>query len=506
MEALRTSKDYFSSDALRADLKGRTVRGGAITAAAQVANIFISLAAISVLARLIDPADFGLIGMVTVLTNFAAMFVDSGLSMATVQREKITSQQVSNLFWIASGLGAVIALIVACLAPFVAWFYGEPRLTAITLALSVSFLFSGFTLQHQALLRRNMQFVALSTITIVAILIGQLAGIAWAWQFYKSEYDYWALVLIPITTAGVRLMGTWLACRWQPGWPTARVGTRGLVEFGANLTGFNFVNYFARNADNLLIGWYYGPVALGFYDRAYKLLSIPLRQINGPITGVAIPALSRVIEDPAKYRRFFLRLLQLVLIITMPLAAFLFSTRDWCVDLLLGPKWAAAVPIFAWLSLAAFLQPFSQVTGWLFLSQGRGREMFHWGIVGGSTAVASFLVGLPWGPVGVAACYSISGLLVRMPILTFWTTRRGPVGMGDVLRVMPLPLGVGGAVFLSLSLLRQIVTIESSIMGILAAMVIALTAWLAVLFSTTAGRNTLSFLGDSIAGLRPQNN
>ncbi len=257
--------DYFSSESLRQGLKEKTVRGGKVTAGGQVATLLISLAAVPALARLLEPEDFGLLAMVAVLTNFARMFVDAGLSMATVQQEKITPQQVTNLFWIATALGALISVVVACLAPAVAWFYGEPRLTAITLALSVSFFMSGLAVQHRALLRRGMQFMAITSVGVLAAIAGQVVAIAWAWRHYGQDNDYWALVLIPIVTAGVGLIGTWLTCRWRPGWPRAKAGTRNLVVFGANMTAFSFVNYFARNLDNLLIGWWWGATPLGYY-------------------------------------------------------------------------------------------------------------------------------------------------------------------------------------------------------------------------------------------------
>lgn len=148
---------YFSSQQLRAGLKGKTVRGGLYTAVSQVLVVLINLAAIPILARLLSPSDFGLVAMVSVFTGLAAMFVDAGLTMATVQREELTHQQVTNLFWLATALGLLIALFVAAASPLLAWFYDEPRLIAITIAMSAATFFSGLTIQHQTLLRRAMQ-------------------------------------------------------------------------------------------------------------------------------------------------------------------------------------------------------------------------------------------------------------------------------------------------------------------------------------------------------------
>ena len=415
--------DYFSDGSLHADLKGKTVRGGMYTAVAQCIQIGTQFAAIPILGRLLRPEDFGLVAMVTALTAFAGIFVDVGLSTATIQRPKITVGQVSNLFWIATALSCVVAATVALLSPAIAWFYHEPRLVAITLVLCVSFVLSGVTMQQQALLRRAMRFRALAIIQSVTVVASYAAAIVWAWMYR----NYWAMVLLPVVGALVRMVGTWIACGWLPVLPRRGTGVWDMLTFGGYLTGFNLTNYFSRNADNMLIGWYWGATPLGFYDRAYKLLTFPLLQINAPLMGVAVPALSRTLDDPARYRRGYLTMMESLLLITIPLMAVVYVTRDLCVEVLLGPQFRDSVPIFAWLGVAACFQPFMSTLGWLLISQGRTREMFQWSIFASAVSVISFLAGLPWGPVGVAACYVVASGLIHLPTLVYWTTRSGPV-------------------------------------------------------------------------------
>ena len=252
--------DYFSSERLRTDLKAKTVRGGLYAASAQGLIVLMSLATIPVLTRLLEPEDFGLVAMVTVFTGIAAMFVDAGLTMATVQRDELTHQQVSNLFWVATGLGFLLALLVIASSPLVAWFYGEPRLMPITVALAAAPFFSGLTIQHQALLRRTMRLRQLAVVQVTCNFLGYAFAIAVAWQ-YRT---YWALVVLPVSVAVLRMAGTWAVCSWRPGLPRRGAGARAMVGFGANLTGFSFANYFARSGDNMLIGWAWGDTALGF--------------------------------------------------------------------------------------------------------------------------------------------------------------------------------------------------------------------------------------------------
>ncbi len=488
--------DYFSDESIRSDLKRKTVRGGMFTAAAQAAQVGIQLAALPILARLLDPADFGLVAMVTVFTHFAVMFVDVGLSMATVQRPKITQYQVSNLFWLSLALGSAISFLVAALSPLIAWIYGEPRLIAITLALCPSFVFAGLTLQPQALLRRAMRFKVIATVQVLSVLMGYTAAIAWAWCYR----DYWAMVVFPVVTAFVRMSGTWVACGWRPSRPRRNTGVWQMIAFGGHLTGFNLTNYFSRNADNMLIGWYWGAMPLGLYAQAYKLLLFPLQQIMGPLTGVTVGALSRSVDDPPRYRRAYGKILESLLLVTVPLMVFVLATRDLCIEVLLGSQWMEAVPIFAWLGVAALVQPFTASLGWLLISQGRAKEMFGWSIFASIVSVASFLVGLPWGPVYVAACYVVANIAIHMPTLVYLATREGPVRLRDLLFSVRVPALVATAVLAETVLIRGFVATGNSYADLAIYSIAAAVVWVGVMLLTSAGRHRLVYYSRSLVG------
>src|SRR5690606_2045854 len=216
-----------------------------------------------------------------------------GMSMATVQREDITHQQVSNLFWLSTGLGLVIALVLAAISPLVAMFYDEPRLVAIMLALAAGPLFGGLRIQHMALLRRALQQKRMVVVGIVSTILSYATAITIAAVYHS----YWALVVLPISNALFGTLAAWMVCRWWPSLPKRGAGVRSMVGFGANVTGFNFINYFARSGDNLLIGWWWGAQPLGFYELAYRLMMAPLRQLSSPLQQVMIPVLSRLQGD-----------------------------------------------------------------------------------------------------------------------------------------------------------------------------------------------------------------
>src|SRR5262245_21140369 len=255
-----TWHEHFRTDQLKSDLARRTARGGAVTIASQGVKFFVSTATTVILARLLTPQDYGLIGMVAVVTGFVALFKDLGLSAATVQRDEINSEQISTLFWINLGLSFGVLILTAVLAPLVGWFYGDPRVRLIMVVYAVGFLFGGAAVQHAALLNRQMRFTALMIIEIVSLLVSIVAAIFLAW----SGWHYWALVTSQLLQGLAYTIGTLIACDWRPSWPSRSSGVGSMLSFGRNLTGFTIVNYFARNLDNMLIGKFWGSQQLGF--------------------------------------------------------------------------------------------------------------------------------------------------------------------------------------------------------------------------------------------------
>lgn len=426
---------YFNTAHLRADLKGRSVRGGAITVASQGIAFLLRMGSTIFLARLLTPADYGLIGMATVITGFVELFKDLGLSAATVQKSEINHQQVSTLFWINLGISCLVALLVASLSPVVAWFYKEPRLMLITLALSSNFIFGGLTVQHQALMKRQMQFTSLAKIGIVSMAMGLIVGIIAA----QLGAGYWSLIALQAASSITGALMTWIMCRWRPGRPVRNSGVREMLAFGGNLTGFRTLNYFSRNLDNILIGRVWGAAELGLYAKAYQLVLLPIQQINSPVTSVAMPALSNLQGDPERYKRYYYRAILLITFIGMPIPAFLFATADKVILLLLGENWLDVVPIFRLLMPAAFIGTFNVATGWVFQSLGRTDRQFRAGIFGSFFNALIFLLGIRWGAMGVAAAYGLSRPLFIIPMIIY-AYQGTPLRVGSLFKVLAYPI------------------------------------------------------------------
>lgn len=432
------SDSHLKTDHLLGNLKHRTISSGVVTGVQQVTMFLISLASVVVLARLLDPADFGLLAMVFAVTGVFRAFSDAGLSTATIQREHISHAQVSNLFWTNAVLGLTIALVLALLSPAVAWFYREPRVGPLTVAVGASFVLTGLGVQHIALLRRQMRFGAIAVIQVFSAGLGLLVGAWMAW----SGFGYWSLVGIQITTPATALLLSWTLCRWRPQFPSRGSGTRPLLGFGANLTASDFLWSLARSADGLFIGRWIGAEALGVYSRATALLNRPLEQASVPLGAVFLPVFSRVQHDPERYRRAVLEVHELIALISLPCAAVVLTLAEPMTLVVLGQKWRDAAPVLAAYSLYAMYVPVILTSGWALSSQGRGRDFLLLSCFNSTTTVLAFAAGTAFGYVGVAMSFSLSCLLVQLPVTYAIVGRSGVIRTRElwqgVLRHLPL--------------------------------------------------------------------
>lgn len=408
--------NIFESDNLRNNLARQSVKGGVTTVTAQGIMFAIIIARTAILARLLTPEDFGLIGMVSIVIGFAAMFKDAGLSMATVQKENIDQAQISTLFWINAMISCLLCLAVLALSPLVTLFYHRPELTAVTAVLSVSLIIEGLTIQHAALLRRHMKFIALTVTQISAAIIGLAVAIGLA----LHEWRYWALVGGTIASSCITLLLTFFFCPWVPGGMKKATGVRDMLAFGGHITGFNFFNYFSRNADNILIGKFIGADALGLYAKAYGLVQLPITNLRNPITQVAVPACSRIHKETERVRAYARKYTFMLAFFAMPLMVICFVLSEELVLVILGEQWLPMVPLFKTFALVGFIQTPANVKGMMLLSCGKAKEYMYQGIAVSIVFIFAFIVGLNWGVIGVASAYAIAVYLIQPA--TFWYT------------------------------------------------------------------------------------
>ncbi len=441
--------DAFGTGHLEADLKGRSVRGGLVTLTSQGTQFFIQSIATVVLARLLTPSDFGLVAMVTAVTGLASAFADLGLSEATIQCKEITHDQVNALFWINVAIGIGLMLVTIALAPVLARLYREPRLVHITLLLSFTFIISGLRVQPDALLRRQMRFSSLAIRDVASYALAVPLAITMALR----GAGYWALVALPMTLNLTGMLLSWLMVNWRPGLPRRTANVRSMVVFGRNVALSYLLFVVNRSADNVLIGWYWGAAPLGLYSRAYNLLMLPVRQLNGPAASVAVPAFSRIQGDSERFARYYLRAISLIGWICAPLFGFLFVAAEPVIVLVLGAQWRGAAPVFQILVISALGQLLLESTVWLLVSRGQSDRLLKLLLIVSPIIIGSFVIGLPFGIKGVALSYSLVLLAILPWILkfTFRGTNLNLQRMGRTL-LYPVSLCLLGAYLAKLTL------------------------------------------------------
>jgi len=410
-----SDKFHIIEDGGATNLTARTVRGGAIVFGIQIARHLIRLGIIAVLARLLTPYDYGLMGMALVFLVFLNIFSELGLPYATIQKAELTHAQVSTIFWLNLLLGLLLTLFTAGIAPLVSWFYKEPVMRDVTLWCSLSFLFSALGAQHLALLTKQMKFHLLGMSEIASLLISGLVGILLAFK----NYGVYALVGQALVEQITRSVGNWLFSKWIPGPPVRGSGVRQMVKFGGYFTGFNFLNYFARNLDKVLLGKFCGANELGLYTRAYQLMTYPITAVSAPMARVMIPALSKLQLEKERLQSAYLRSLRIIALISFPIMTGLFITAEDVIAVVYGAQWASAVPIFQFLCIAGLWQGIHEATAQVFVSTGRTDRMFRAGFLLSTILVIGFIIGLPWKGRGVALAYAIAFSLILIPYLAY---------------------------------------------------------------------------------------
>lgn len=420
------------------DLKEKVIRGGFAKICAQATSLALRTGSLMVLARLLDPKDFGLVGMVTVFTGVLNLFRDFGLSTATVQRMDVTEEQISTLFWINILVGVILGILLAGMAPAVAAFYHEPHLLWVTIILATSFIFNGAGVQHLALLERQMRFTTLAAIDIISLVASSSIGIGMAMVGFR----YWALVAAAVSPPFVTTLCLWLAAGWIPRRPRSRVGIHSLLRFGGTLTLVNFIVYVAYNLEKVLLGRFWGADALGIYGRAYQLSNLPTENLNSAFWGVAFSGLSRVRNEPNRFKNYFLRGYSLILALTIPItiAAALFA-HD-LIFVLLGPKWNNVAEIFRLLTPTILIFALINPLAWLTFSLGMVGRNLKLVLVLALLVIAGYAMGLPYGPKGVAFGYSAAMTLWAVPHIA-WCVHGTVVSLRDILLASSRPLVSG---------------------------------------------------------------
>jgi len=413
----------FQFPANAGGIRKLAVRGGGVTVVSSAMGLAVQMIATVVLARLLAPADFGLIAMVTTFSLLLSNFGLNGFTEAVIQRKVMNHGLAGNAFWVCFSAGLILTVTFAVSGRLLALFYGNPRVAPVAAAMSLTILLTSSSVLHLALLKRAMRFTLVSANDVAGRAVLVAVSILLAWK----GWGYWALVAGSIAQSLSQCAGAWFMCRWIPGRPRRRVGTSSVVRFALHTYGRFTVNYGARNLDNVLVGWRFDAQSLGFYKKAYDLFALSASQLTAPLGNVAVAVLSRLNHDQPRYRDYLLKALSLLAFVGMGLAGWLTLAGKDLIRILLGPGWDPAGRIFTFFGPGVGAMLLYGIHGWIHLSIGRADRWFRWSMVEFGVTSLLFVLGLPWGPAGVALAWTASFWILLLP--AFWYAGR-PIGLG----------------------------------------------------------------------------
>jgi PST family polysaccharide transporter len=365
-----------------------------------------------VLARLLTPADFGLIAMVGAVMGIAELVRDFGMTGAIIQAQNLSERVWRSLMWLSALIGVVLSIVVALCAPLIAMLYNEPRLVGVTLLMAPGVFLSGLVMPLQARATRELRFGALASLDVSTMFFGVIVGIVTAFL----GWGFWALVAMAGAQFIVRLVVLWVIVRPKWGPPKIVRETWALMGTGGSIFGAELLGYAEKNLDNVIIGAQLGPTALGQYSRAYALFLLPLQQMNGPLGRVALPVLSTLREDGERYRRYIRSAALVIGYLTLPTYAIAAGVAQPIVLLLLGPNWSIAATLFSLLAIAGFGQAIGRLRTWIYISLGHSHRQFVYDLVARPLIIAGYFFGLWWGGLnGLVITYGVLTLLLLVP-------------------------------------------------------------------------------------------
>jgi O-antigen/teichoic acid export membrane protein len=389
------------------DLRTKSAKGVVWSAIQHGATPVISLVVFIVLARLVDPSAFGLIALAGAAVSFLQLFLSSGFGSAIVQREQLEPQHLDSAFWANIGIATLLMVIIIFLADYIALMFEQPDLSSVILWLSLSLPLGALSQVQMAILRRNLAFRSLAVRSLIAEPIGGVIGVTMAFM----GFGVWSLVARQLATTLFKVMILWKVSNWRPGYQVSRRHFMDLVGFGASMAGTNFVGFFSRRSDDILIGYFLGATALGYYSVAYRLFRMMTEMIGGTVNNVAWPVFSRLQNDLPRLRSALYMSTNIVCFLAWPLFLGMFALTPDLIPMLFGEKWLPSVPVMQVLAFIGLLHSIFFFNESVIVSVGKPHWRLMLQFVIAICNVIAFFVVVKWGIVAVAAAYVVVGYL-----------------------------------------------------------------------------------------------
>ena len=398
-----------SERSLRSTIVSGLAWNGALGVSIQATRMLASL----VLVRLLAPSQYGVAGMALLFTGLVLNFHDLGLGSALVQREKITEADRSTAFWATAGFGLILMGVGIGVAGPLASFFHEPQVQGLFIVLSTTFFIGSLGSTQAALIHRAMNYRAITLRLIIATVGGCVAAVVIA----ALGGGPWALIGQQVVVTVLSTGFLWFLSDWRPRFLFSRASLRDLGGFGAAVTGAGFLDFLQGNVDNMLVGRYLGSTSLGVYSVAYNAILVPLGRLLLPVQEALFPAISRLQSEPERIARLWLRVVRGVAAVILPTMLGLVVVAPDFVDVVLGERWHEATPVIRILAFATLAYSFTAVAARTLVALDRARLVFWFGLANAALTISAFVVGLQWGIVGVAACFTAVTVPVQAAIV-----------------------------------------------------------------------------------------
>lgn len=349
------------------NLKSSAVNGAIWTGVEKFSRQAVQFVIGIILARVLSPDDFGVIGMLAIFIAIAQTFTDSGLSSALIQKKDRTEVDCSTMFFFSIGAGVLFYLLLYATAPLIADFYNMPILTDVTRVVALSIILSGLTAVQNARLTIDLRFRTLSLISIISMVVTGATGLALAY----SGWGVWALVFQALAGQIVTSVCTWYCSRWMPKLEFSMTSFKQLWGFGSKLLVSGLINTIYGNLYTLVIGKKFSSAEVGFYNRGNHFALLPAQTVQDMAIKVNFPILAKMQDDDERLLGAYKKLLTVPLYILYPVLVCMAVTAEPLVIVLIGEKWLPCVPIMQVLCIGYMFTPLTHINLNLLYVKGR---------------------------------------------------------------------------------------------------------------------------------------
>ena len=410
-----TNRSETPGEVKHKDLKTKAVKGAGASIVAQLISFLAHTAGIVILARLLQPQDFGLVTMVTAFSLLIMNFGANGFPEYIIQKKSVSNAEINSIFWAQGFISIILMLGFMAAAPLLASFYNEPLIVPIAMVMSTSITLQALSTCHLALLKRDMEF---GKVAITQVCV-EVASVVLAVMMAVGGCGYWSIVGRQLSIPGGMIIGAWLFCSWRPGIPGQLKSAGESLKYTMSVYGNFTLGYFGRNLDKILLGRFHGTQVLGNYDRAYHLSSMPANQLVTPLHSVALSALTRLRDDSERFARYYTKAISTITFVGMLAGLVLTISGNDLIFILLGPGWdQAGLVVMAFGPGVGAMLTYSTYS-WIHLALGKPDRWLRWSIISVVLNILLFAITAPYGPVYVAAAYSISFYILLVPALWY---------------------------------------------------------------------------------------